>query len=162
MPLEAPAGQEFRFKDGTAAKSLSELMEQVKKMAPEALRIFANESKNDFANWAEYALQEKTLADRLRSTANKDIMLLKMMEKLEEAKAEENLFTIAQGQRPEKKRAEAESGESSAEEKAPGWFQFPNLPYLQKKLLIKEFIIGVILGVVMGFFLTKVIASLAS
>ena len=156
MNLEAPDGQEFVLPDGSKLKTLAELLGRVKTMPDVEFTGFVNASKNDFANWTQYALGQELLAERLRSTSERDVTILKITEKLEEKKAEENLFAIAQNQQPP---PSGNTGTQAGKSENGGKGSHLLLPLLKKKLLIKELIIGIIFGLLLGVFLAEIIRT---
>jgi len=156
MTLQAPMGQEFVFHDGNKVATLSDLLDALKMIPLTEFSTFVSPDKNDFANWIQYALHEDALAERFRSTADRDTLILKLAERLEEKKAEQNLFTLAQtGTLREPAHAQEQSKkEATAAPKAASI----SLPLLKQRLMIKELLIGAIFGVFLGFFIGKLIA----
>lgn len=151
MITRVQTGQEFIFHDGTQAATLTELSDKIQTMPEEEFRNFVAESKNDFASWTQYALGETVLSERLRSTTNREITLLKIHEKLDELKAQENLYTIAQASaNPKSNTAGAQTAEKNAERRPPSRMAF----------IVKEVIVGIILGIVLGLFLDRIIITL--
>ncbi len=69
---DVPQGKEFFMHDGTALRNLEELREEIKFMSEEDFRRYVNDEKNDFANWIEYVIGDKELADRLRLTKDRE------------------------------------------------------------------------------------------
>lgn len=68
---ELPPEKYFRLADGREIKSSKELRNIILEMNDDEVKQYVNEEKNDFANWAEYALGNKGLADRLKQAHNK-------------------------------------------------------------------------------------------
>lgn len=66
--INAPYEKEFVFNNGERAKNLLELSVIIDRISQQDFELFVNPSKNDFANWIEYVLLDKQLADSLRST----------------------------------------------------------------------------------------------
>ncbi|HGJ66577.1 TPA: hypothetical protein ENS27_14530 [bacterium] len=66
--INAPYEKEFVFHNGKRAKNLLELSLMLENISQNDFEKFVNPSKNDFANWIEYVLQDKDLASSLRST----------------------------------------------------------------------------------------------
>ena len=62
----------FKLSDGTELKSYTDLKEAIKRMNDDSIKVYVNDSKNDFAVWVENALENKTLADKLRQAHNKN------------------------------------------------------------------------------------------
>jgi hypothetical protein len=151
MSLTAPVGQAFQFHDGTSVSTLEQVHEKIKLLSPDEFSGFVSETKNDFASWCEHALGEPLLAERLRSTTNKEITLLKMGERLDEHLAQQNLYAIA-----EAKTKKIVAPETNASPKTPSI----NLALLHRKLLVKEFVIGIVLGIVLGVFIYHIIRLL--
>ena len=57
----APMGQEFFFSNGSSAKDVSELVEEIKRLSPDEFSFHVNERKNDFFNWV-YDLIDRDVA----------------------------------------------------------------------------------------------------
>lgn len=109
--INAPYEKEFVFQDGRRAKNLSELSNILSSMNQKDFEIFVNINKNDFANWTEYVLEEKKLADYLRLTTDfsktkkiisdnlppnleKQNFLVKKQEYLPEDSQKKNIFSL--------------------------------------------------------------------
>ncbi len=70
----------FFLADGRILKNLRELALRLDEFSDELFRSHVNPDKNDFANWAEFVFEEKILAQKLRSTSDRQkfhIILLK-------------------------------------------------------------------------------------
>jgi hypothetical protein len=61
----------FHLKNGRSLKSLEELYNAFQDMPEDEFNHHINPSKNDFANWIEHVLEDKDLADNLRSKTTK-------------------------------------------------------------------------------------------
>lgn len=156
MTLTAEQGQEFLLHDGMKIATVHELLAALQQMPLSEFQTFVDEKKNDFSNWLQYALHEDVLAERLRSTANKDITILKIAERLEERKAEQNLFTLAQTgtlREQEKPKAAAQMAPMQQQRASV------SIPLIKITLLWKELIIGALFGIFLGIFLGRIIAA---
>ena len=72
---EAPEKYHFVLKDGRRLRSLYELVDELETMSDDTFRHYANEFKNDFANWIEFVIGERALADEVRRLrARQDII----------------------------------------------------------------------------------------
>jgi hypothetical protein len=60
---EAPEKYHFVLHDGRRIKSLYELVDELETMSDETFRRYANEMRNDFANWVRDVFDEKVLAE---------------------------------------------------------------------------------------------------
>jgi len=69
--INAPYDKEFIFRDGSRAKNIPELAERVIRLSDAEFGSFVNKDKNDFANWIEFVLEEKSLSSKLRMTYSK-------------------------------------------------------------------------------------------
>jgi len=147
--MQAPIGQEFVFRDGSNAQTLNALYENIQTMPLDEFQAFVTETKNDFASWVDHALGEKLLAERLRAAPNREVTLLKIREKLDELKAQENLYSIASTQAGTKTTTTTEEVNKNA-----------GTTRTRRALIVKELIIGIILGLVLGFFLDRIIITL--
>ncbi|MFC1648361.1 DUF5752 family protein [Nanoarchaeota archaeon] len=66
----------FILAEGTAVKNLFELAHSLNKMSDEEFHHHVTNDRNDFSNWIEAVLEEKTLAKELREMDNrKDIQI---------------------------------------------------------------------------------------
>ncbi len=64
----------FWLKNGKGIKNIAELGRELKQMKDEVFSHHVNDSKNDFANWTEFCLQDQKLAVLLRTTKNRERM----------------------------------------------------------------------------------------
>ncbi|MEK6822726.1 MAG: DUF5752 family protein [Nanoarchaeota archaeon] len=62
---EAPEKYHFVLKDGRRLRSLYELVDELETMSDDTFRHYANEFKNDFANWTRDVFDEKHLAEEI-------------------------------------------------------------------------------------------------
>ena len=65
----------FRFHNGKIAYSISDLSQIIEAVDDDTFSYHMNSQKNDFANWAEYVFDEKTLATELRLCKTKEEIL---------------------------------------------------------------------------------------
>lgn len=73
----------FVFHNGRRAHTAADLA-QILEEGPEALYTdHVNAERNDFASWANHALQEPVLAARIREAKNREAMLAAIQEWLE-------------------------------------------------------------------------------
>jgi hypothetical protein len=95
MIIDVPQEQEFVFHDGRRAKNIMELKQIIEDMPEAEFRNFVNENKNDFANWVKYAVKDEPLAKKILSTKSKEIILMKLKERVNEKLAEDKLYEVA-------------------------------------------------------------------
>ncbi len=69
---DVPEDKAFITHRGARLLNLEDLREEIKFMSEPEFREYVNNKKNDFANWIEYVIGDKELADRLRETQNKE------------------------------------------------------------------------------------------
>lgn len=69
--INAPHGKEFIFQDGTRAKNILELVSVIETLSDHGFHHFVNAHKNDFANWVDHVLENKSFSDRLREVSTK-------------------------------------------------------------------------------------------
>ena len=74
---DAPSGQEFFFHDGSAAKNISEMLEQIKKMPPQEFSSHCNKEKNDFYEWVKSCIDPK-IASTIKLVKNQRQMVEKL------------------------------------------------------------------------------------
>ncbi len=67
-----PEDKAFITHRGARLLNIEDLREEIKFMSEPEFREYVNENKNDFANWIEYVIGDKELADRLRETQDKE------------------------------------------------------------------------------------------
>lgn len=65
-----PDEKRFRFRDGTSAGTLQELLNKIETISYDEFYGHVNEEKNDFANWVGGVLGENQLADHLRKVTS--------------------------------------------------------------------------------------------
>ncbi len=68
---KAPVEQHFVLHDGRKIESLFQLVDELETMSEETFRSFANEVKNDFANWIRDVFHAPSLADELQRVRNR-------------------------------------------------------------------------------------------
>lgn len=64
----------FWLKNGKGIKNIAELGRELKQMQEEIFKHHVNDSKNDFANWTEFCLQDQKLSALLRTTKSRERM----------------------------------------------------------------------------------------
>ncbi len=69
---DVPEDKSFFLHDGIRLRNLEDLREELRFMNNEEFLSYVNNEKNDFANWIEYVVGDKELADRLRMTKDKE------------------------------------------------------------------------------------------
>jgi len=65
----------FAVHHGNVLKDLSDLYIALQSMSAESFEHHVNEHNNDFSNWVEHVLENKDLAQKLRSTRNQEEMV---------------------------------------------------------------------------------------
>jgi hypothetical protein len=91
---DAPNGKEFVFHDGKTIKNVSELADYLNSSGRSIFHTFVNSNKNDFANWIEYVLEDKTLSNSLRQTSNFDETIKILQDSLKPSLAPQNISNI--------------------------------------------------------------------
>ena len=147
----------FWLEDGRSIKNLEDLKFALENIDDELFQKHVNNEKNDFANWIEHALQLPELANNMRKTKSKEIMLLKIKDWLVAEKL---------------KGPETKSDEKISKEPYEGCHTLPHPPreqkppeihpiheHIERKLIIKEFLYGMFLGLVLGIILMQIIAN---
>ena len=70
-----PPEKSFWVHNGPVLRNLTELPLALERMGEETFRHHVNEKKNDFANWIEFVIGERALADEVRRLrARQDII----------------------------------------------------------------------------------------
>lgn len=87
--INAPYDKEFVFHDGRRAKNILELAYVLQKFDPSEFNSFVNDSKNDFSNWVENVLYDKTLASRMRTTITLENTKMILSQRIMELQKEE-------------------------------------------------------------------------
>ncbi len=67
-----PDDKAFITHGGSRLFNLEDLREEIKFMSEPEFKEYVNKDKNDFANWVEYVIEDKELADKLRETRDKE------------------------------------------------------------------------------------------
>lgn len=80
--INAPHDKEFVFHDGTRVKNLLELVSKIEHLADHEFHQFVNAHKNDFANWIEHVLSDKTFAESLRTLHSRDDIIRAIKDKI--------------------------------------------------------------------------------
>ncbi|MEM4259767.1 MAG: hypothetical protein QXG00_00865 [Candidatus Woesearchaeota archaeon] len=75
MIKEAKEDEVFIAKNNIKAKNIFELKKAIETMNDEEFSHHLNNDKNDFANWIEYSLEDKILADSVRQSKTKEEVL---------------------------------------------------------------------------------------
>jgi hypothetical protein len=86
--ISASHGKEFIFHDGSRAKTLSELLIKIEHLSDHEFHHFVNHSKNDFANWIEHVLEDKTFASKLRLLSSRNEIVRFIRDRVEEINSE--------------------------------------------------------------------------
>jgi hypothetical protein len=68
------AGEPFVFRDQRAIFNIEGLLKILNELSDEEFASYVNGSKNDFANWIEFSLGNKPLADWIRPLVEKDVI----------------------------------------------------------------------------------------
>ncbi len=68
--MAIPKEKWFKFEDGDEVKNLEELMKKLERISYESFYNHVNDTKNDFANWAEHVFGEEELAESLRKVTS--------------------------------------------------------------------------------------------
>ncbi len=76
----------FFFKDGSKAEDLGELLTLLKTLPREVTSIHVSENHNHYAEWVEYVLGKKSLADDMRKKSSVDEQIEVIEEHLVPAK----------------------------------------------------------------------------
>ena len=72
LEKEAGADQQFGLRNGQKLKSLNDLRKALGYMSDDDFSFHANDSKNDFAEWARHALRMPDMAEKIRQAKTKD------------------------------------------------------------------------------------------
>jgi hypothetical protein len=68
----------FYVADGSLIKNLQELPDALRNMSPDTFSHHVNEQKNDFHCWVKDVFQHQTLARKIKTAKNKDVMAKKV------------------------------------------------------------------------------------
>jgi hypothetical protein len=68
----------FYVADGSVIKSLQELPDALRSMNPDTFAYHVNGQKNDFHCWVKDVFQHQSLARKIRTAKNKDVMAKKV------------------------------------------------------------------------------------
>jgi hypothetical protein len=68
----------FYVSDGSVIRNLAELPEALRRMSPETFTSHVNAEKNDFYNWTRDVFNHSTLARKIKTTKNKEMMAKKV------------------------------------------------------------------------------------
>jgi len=68
----------FFVNDGTVIKHLGELPDALRNMSPETFNYHVNTDKNDFHNWVKDVFQHPSLARKIKSSKQKELMAKKV------------------------------------------------------------------------------------
>lgn len=71
LSRQAPTGQTFKVSNGVELKNIQDLKEYLHVMPEDSLKHHVNKEKNDFANWIEGVFKETKLADKLRTSTDR-------------------------------------------------------------------------------------------
>jgi hypothetical protein len=93
--INAPYEKEFVFHDGRRAKNILELNDVIEQLADYDFSEFVNDQKNDFANWIQEVLQDRRLAEMLRTTISKHYTVDLLRRRIREQNEEEYYLNIA-------------------------------------------------------------------
>jgi len=80
--INAPHDKEFVFHDGTRVKNLLELVSKIEHLGDHEFHQFVNIHKNDFSNWIEHVLSDRSFAQELRSLHSKDDIIKAIKDKI--------------------------------------------------------------------------------
>ncbi len=70
-----PPEKSFWVRDGQILRNIAELPPALERMSEETFRHHVTGKKNDFANWIEFVIGERSLADEVRMLrARQDIL----------------------------------------------------------------------------------------
>jgi hypothetical protein len=141
----------FFMKSGQAIKTLGELMQVLEDMSDEDFSHHVNENKNDFALWTEHSLHNKDLANKIRSAKTRLALLALLEHEFEEkpeAETPEN-ETEEVPMKTEKKVAYEKSADVRESK--------PQIKTEYGKFVVKEFIYGLVAGVLLGVILSRLV-----
>jgi len=82
MLINAPHDREFVFHDGTRARNLLELVSKIEHLDDHGFHQFVNNHKNDFSNWIEHVLSDRTFAEELRNVHSRDDTIKAIKDKI--------------------------------------------------------------------------------
>lgn len=72
----------FYFSNGESAESLKEFMNKVADIDDDCFLHHVNDRQNDFANWIEFCVKDKVLANRVRKIKEKEEIVLAIKKRL--------------------------------------------------------------------------------
>jgi hypothetical protein len=132
----------FHFRDGKKAHNLNDLKEVLQTQSDDEFNHHVDANNNDYANWVEYVYKDKTLADELRKMMTRT----QMLEKLGENMAEQLYAKPIKPTTP-----------PQIMEKPDGTLHPTVSTEHVHKFIVKEFLWGALLGLVVGFILAWIL-----
>jgi hypothetical protein len=76
--IQVPPEKYFYVNDGTVIKHLAELPEALRNMHPDTFAFHVNSEKNDFHSWVNDVFSHSSLARKIKSTKQKELMAKKV------------------------------------------------------------------------------------
>jgi len=92
--INAPYDKEFVFHDGTRVKNLLELVTVLERLSDSDYSTFVNSQKNDFSDWIEYVLIDKTFAEKIRLLTVRNTAVSVMKDRINELAVEESILKM--------------------------------------------------------------------
>jgi hypothetical protein len=75
---DIPPEKFFYVNDGTVIKTLHELPDALRNMSPDTFAYHVNAEKNDFHCWVSGVFQHASLARKIKTAKNKELMAKKV------------------------------------------------------------------------------------
>ncbi len=165
--------QAFRFNNGFSARNITELKNCIEDLPIEDFEHHVNKEENDFSKWIKLCLHEPVLADELLRTKSKEITLLLLKDWLLTHKAKKTLNELHESpstgveisnlakkleKKPKEMKIELQKNTTADIPRPKCKKHKDKEPSMNTGLLVKEFIFGMIIGLILGIVLMKIIS----
>lgn len=147
---EAKEGEEFHLNEGGAIRNLDELKAALEQMSQEQFMHHVHDEENHFADWVENVIEDEKLANVLRNmdTAAQMAEMIKIREEGLQKKEE----IVEKKEEQPKIQVVHEKPKTGKHKKDPHWSKEHFVGNL------REFAIGVVVGLIAGIMLVRVIS----
>ncbi len=155
---KVPTEHIFHFVDGKKAHNLKDLYEAIKKMDASKFSHHVDSENNDFANWVEFVYKNSEVAKDLRQVTDKKKILEIIGAQIGKYQAQ----TIVEEKPADKKQLHEEpakvDGPSQVIKSHDGEHVHTISTEAAHKFVLREFLYGAALGLIVGFILAAILA----
>ncbi len=145
--MQSKRGEEFKFSTGKIVSNLKDLSSLLKKH-PEIYLQHTKGKKNDFADWIEHAMHNKTLANQLRKSSS----LPEFIQYLDS-------YVKPKIHKHTSKKKEEKIARTIHETTSPKQTQqVAIIETPERKMITSDIIIGVLLGLFIGLIIGRILA----